>query len=113
MDVKQYYRKIAETEAGLKNNFTIVISVETSDGGRGGVLSEVSRHTAARLIVEGRALVASEEQSQQYFEQQAAIRKAAAKAELARRIQVAIIADPDLKAPAANKSAAEPSAVNQ
>jgi hypothetical protein len=113
MDVKQYYRKIAETEAGVKDNFTIVVSVETSDGGRAGVLSEVSRHTAARLIVEGRALVASVQQKQQYFEQQTAIRKAAAKAELARRVQVAIIADPDLKAPAANISAAEPNPVNQ
>jgi hypothetical protein len=110
MDVKQYYRKIAETEAGLKDNFAIVVSIETSDGGRSGVLSEVSRHTAARLIVEGRALVANEEQKQQYFEQQAAIRKAAAKAELSRRLQVAIIADPDLKAPAVDKSAVDPNA---
>lgn len=98
MDVKQYYRKIAETEAGVKDEFPVVISLETSDGGRSGVLSEVPRHTAAKLIVEGRATLATEEQKQQYFQQQVAIRKASEKAELARRLQVAIIADPTLQA---------------
>ena len=97
MDVKQYYRKIAEAEQALKEEFPVVVSLETPDGGRNGVLAEVPRYTAAKLIVEGKAALATEEQKQQYFEQQAAIRKAAEKAELSRRLQVAIIADPTLK----------------
>lgn len=97
MDVKQYYRKVREVASTLRGRDIFVISLETSDGGKPGVVSEVSRDTAAKLIVEGRAVVASDEETRAYLEQQIATRKAAHKADLARRVQVAIIADPNLE----------------
>jgi hypothetical protein len=108
MDVKQYYRKINDIEATITEKYPVVISLETPDGGRAGVLSEVSRSNAAKLIVEGRALVANTSEKQRYFEQQAMARKAAEKAELARRLQVAIIAESDLKIPSIEKKGGEP-----
>jgi hypothetical protein len=104
MDVKQYYRKIHEVEAGLTEPYPIVVSVETADGGKAGVVSEVSRAVAAKMIVEGCAVLASRAEKERYFEQQVAARKAAEKAELARRVRVAIISDDDLKPPSKKSS---------
>lgn len=97
MDVKQYYRKINEAEAGLKDKYPMVISLETADGGKAGIVSEVSRALAAKLIVEGRAVLASEPEIERYRSEQASAKRNAERAELAKRVQVAIIADPDLK----------------
>jgi len=104
MDVRQYYRKIREAESALDAHDVLVVSLETPDGGRAGVVSEVSRSVAAKLIVEGRALVANEAEKQTYLERQSAAKKAAQKAELARRVQVAIISESDLEQPVSNRS---------
>jgi len=109
MDVKQYYRKIKETEETLTEKYPVVVSIETADGGRPGMFSEVSRAVAAKLIVEGRAVLASPDERQHYFELQAAARKLAEKNEFAKRVQVAIISEADLKAGEFPKRTTEPS----
>ena len=103
MDLRQYFRKLREIENGISDVYPIVISLETSDGGKGGVISEVSRETAAKLIMEGRAVMASDQEKDAFLEQLEARKKAAEKAELARRVQVAIIADSDLQHTVINK----------
>jgi len=97
VDVKQYYRKIREVQNALPESDVLVVSLATADGGKEGVISETSREVAAKLIVEGRAVQATEEQKTAYFERQIAARKEAHRAELARRLQVAIIAEPDME----------------
>ena len=97
MDLKQYFRKIREVEGSLIESFPVIVSLDTEDGGKGGVISEVSRATAAKLVVEGRAVLATEDQKLFFAAQTEAARKAAEKLELARRVQVAIIADSDLQ----------------
>lgn len=105
MDLKQYYKKLREIESGLKDEDVLVISLDTADGGKAGVVSEVPRDVAAKMILEGRGVLAGEKEKQAYFERQAATKKAAQKAELARRIQVAIIADSGIgTAASGNKS---------
>jgi len=89
VDVKQYYRKIREVEAGLNEPYLLVVSQETSDGGKAGLVSEVSRAGAAKMIVEGRAALANPMETSVYRERQTAAKEAARKAELARRVQVA------------------------
>jgi coenzyme F420-reducing hydrogenase alpha subunit len=95
VDVKQYYRKLREIEATLNEQYVLVVSLETPDGGKAGRVSEVSREVAAKMMLEGRAVLASEKEREAYLQEQTAAKKAARKAELARRVQVAIIADPD------------------
>ena len=107
MDVKQYYRKIQDVESGLEESFPIVVSLETADGGKPGVLTEVSRSIAAKMIVEGRAVLANSAEKQKYYEHAEAARNAAEKAELAKRLQVAIISDADLK-PSSSKKSSDP-----
>ena len=97
MDLKQYYRKIRETEAGLQDEYPVVVSLDTADGGKAGLVSEVSRSNAAKMLVEGRVALATDEQKKEFFEWQAEARKAAEQAELAQRVQVAIVSDPDLQ----------------
>jgi hypothetical protein len=85
-----------EIESTINEPFPVVVSLETPDGGKAGMLTEVSRFNAAKMIIEGRALLANDSQKQTYREQQAMLRSAAEKADLAKRVQVAILADSDL-----------------
>ena len=101
MDVKQYFRKMREIEESLTEPYPVVVSLETPDGGKAGSICEVPRVVAAKMILERRANLASIEQKELFFQQQEAAKKAAEKAELARRVQVAILADPDLQTTAA------------
>ena len=96
MDVRQYYRKLREAEITISEPYPLMVSLETTDGGKPGILSEVSRETAAKLIVEGRAVPATLEEQELYRERQFAARQKAENAEMARRVQVAIISESDL-----------------
>ncbi|MBV8069260.1 MAG: hypothetical protein JO270_05105 [Acidobacteriaceae bacterium] len=91
MDLKQYFRKVREIEASIAAAYVVVVSLETSDGGKPGVCSEVSREAAAKLIAEGRAALADEHTAKHFYDAQACAREAAEKAQLAKRLQVAII----------------------
>jgi hypothetical protein len=94
VDLRQYFRKIREAEASLTDEYPIVSSLETSDGGKAGIVSEVPRSIAARMIVEGRAVIATEAERELYRQEQLDGKARAEKAELAKRVQVAFIADP-------------------
>lgn len=96
MDLKQYFRKIREIEAGIGEAYPIVSSRETPEGGKAGMLVEVPRAVAAKMIADGRAVLASEEEKELYREQQASARRASEQTELAKRIQVTILGDADL-----------------
>ena len=97
MDLRQFFKKIREVEAGIVEQFPLVASVETGDGGKSGVLSEVPRYQAARMIVEGKARLASGEEKQVYIEQEAASRKHFDELEAAKRAHFALIGSPDLR----------------
>ena len=66
MDVRAYYQKIRKVEAELAERFVVVVSRETPDGGKPGVLTEVSRGLAAKLIVEDQAALASPEEAAEF-----------------------------------------------
>ncbi len=87
MDIKAYYGKVREVEAGMAGESVVVVSEESADGGRAGVRTEVPRALAAKMIVEGSARAASEEEAEEYRAkvaeaQRAAERLAALKASL-------------------------------
>jgi hypothetical protein len=95
MELKNYFKKIKETETSLDQEFPLIVSLETSNGGKPGTVMEVSRQQAAKAIVEGRAVLANDEQKQSYLKQESARRAAVEKAELSRRVQIAIISEPE------------------
>jgi hypothetical protein len=60
MNMKTYYKKLREVEASLPDE-VVLVSKDTPEGGRGGRFTEAPRHVAARLITEGVAERASDE----------------------------------------------------
>jgi hypothetical protein len=96
VDLRQYFRKVEDLEAGMAEAYQVVVSLETSDGGKSGMTSEVSRLNAAKLIAEGRAVLATEEQKTRFVEARKSAREAAEQAEMARRLQVTIVSEADL-----------------
>lgn len=98
MDLRQFYRKIREVKATIADDFVFVASVETADGGRDGVVNEVTREAAARLLVEGKAVLASPEQVGTFRASIAESQRRLERAEIAKRIQVAIVSDPEDRA---------------
>jgi len=97
VDLRQYFKKIRDTESGLAESFPLVVSLETSDGGKAGIVSEVTREQAAKLIVENCARLANDAEKKAYFDKQASEKKASDRAELARRVQVTIVGQPDFQ----------------
>ena len=93
MDLRQYFQKIREIEAGIREPYIFVVSLETSDGGKAGIVSEVKRGLAAKLIVEGKAALASNAEREEFLEKQAAARAEAERSEVARQLQVTIVSD--------------------
>ena len=59
MDLRIYYEKIRELETKIPDEFPVVVSRETGDGGKDGTLTEVPRRLAAKMVVEGLARIAS------------------------------------------------------
>jgi molybdenum-dependent DNA-binding transcriptional regulator ModE len=90
MDLRAYYQKIREMEKGLAEP-CVVVSVETSDGGKAGVRTEVTRQVAARMVVEGRARVANDEETREFLEQKLEAKRAADQLAAASRMQVTVV----------------------
>jgi hypothetical protein len=62
MDLRQYYEKLKAIKNSIHDEFVVLVSRETPEGGKPGVFTEAPRALAARLMSEGRAELANEEQ---------------------------------------------------
>ena len=96
MDLKQYFQKIRATEAAIPGEHAVVVSLETSDGGREGQPSEVSRAVAAKLIVQGKARLASDEEADEF---RTSVREAKLMSEelsLRERMQMSLLHEADV-----------------
>lgn len=97
MDLKVFYQKLRQMEASLSEPQVVVVSLETADGGRPGVRTEVPRELAARMVVENRARLATPEESAEFREQTAEAKRAADQAAAASKIQIAVVSESDLR----------------
>jgi hypothetical protein len=97
MDVKTYYQKIRETEAAIPTQYTVVSSLATDDGGKKGVLVEVPRRLAAKMIVEGSAQIAAADIATAFLQSQEAACKAAQEAATASKLEVTMVSSDELK----------------
>src|SRR5450432_2118278 len=91
MDLRAYYRKVRDVENGFPEPFVVLVSHETSDGGRAGVLSEVSRHTAARQIAEGRSRAATEEEADRFHKDNLTVKRLSDEAAAVNRMQFVVV----------------------
>ena len=99
MDLRSYYKKVREAEAALQGEHFVLMSLETPEGGKAGVCTEASRRTAARLIAESGARLATEEEANDFHESHRAARETQEQEQAARRVQVMVIPSQELKKP--------------
>lgn len=92
-----YFQKLEATERELVTPHVFVVSEATPDGGKAGVISEVSRSVAARLIAEGRARLATDSQEQDYRAAKERARAAIEQERLANRVQVTVLSENELR----------------
>lgn len=95
MDLRAYYGRIREVEKRLGESAGVVlVSRETPDGGRAGVLVEAPARVAAKMIVDGRAEEASAEEAAAFRQSNAKAARLAERQALANRVQVQIMPAP-------------------
>lgn len=98
MDLKAYYRKLREIEMAISDEYPVVVSQDTADGGRAGVRNEVHRTVAARMILEGKARLATREEAEEFRAEVVEARRQAEQAAAASRVQVTVIPEAELRA---------------
>ena len=96
MDLQVYYQKIREMESKIVDEFPLVVSMDTSDGGKGGTKTEVARRLAAKLLVEGLARLASKEELKTYRDLLAEAKRLAERAAAAARLQLTVLSTTEL-----------------
>lgn len=97
MDLRAYYQKIRELEESLTEVYPVMVSLETADGGNPGVRTEVSRGVAAKMIVEGKARLASADEKQVFLDQKAEVKRIADQMEASERMQITVVSQSDLQ----------------
>jgi hypothetical protein len=97
MDLRAYYKKVREADETLTGEDIVVVSLDTPEGGKAGVRTEVPRAVAAKLLAELRARVASPEEAREFHEGQHAARETHEQSEAAKRVQVMVIPSHELK----------------
>jgi len=103
MDLQLYYHKIREVESKIADEFPLVVSNETADGGRDGRKTEVPRRLAAKMVVEGLARLANADEVKAYRSLLAEAKRMAEQAAQAAKLQFTVVSTADLerlKAPA-------------
>lgn len=74
MNLRDFYANVRNTLATIDSPFVVLVSKDTPDGGKAGVMTLAKRDTAARLMVEDRARLATDEESALYFSDEKAKR---------------------------------------
>ena len=96
MDLKNYYQKIREQEAKIGERFVIVASAETPDGGKPGILTEVTAKVAAKMVVDGAARLATQAEGRGFRERQAEALHEAEQAAASSRVQLTVLPTSEL-----------------
>ena len=97
MDLRLYYQKIRDMQGNIAEEFPIIVSKETADGGKDGTKTEVPRRLAAKLVVEGLARLASAEEIKVYRAFMAEGKRLAEQLVQAARVQLTVISTADLE----------------
>ena len=102
MELKTYYRKLREIESTVPDPYVVVVSKETPDGGRAGVLTETPRRIAARMIMDGSARLSTEEEAAAFRAEAAEAQRKAAREAAAHRVQVVVVSETEARKSGAN-----------
>lgn len=98
MDLRVYFQKVKQIESLIEAAFVIIISNETSDGGLPGIATEVTKAAAAKLVVENKARLATNEETLEFNNAKAKAKEEYERSLLAERVQFTVVSDTELKA---------------
>ena len=98
MDMRVFYQKIRDLEKAIEEDSVLTVSLSTPDGGKEGVVTEVSKRIAARAVVEGKARLATKEEAALFRAEATARRKEFEDRALVNHAKFSVIAESDLKA---------------
>ena len=96
MNLRSYYQKIREVEQALLEPFVVLESQETPDGGKDGLLTEVPKQLAAKMIADGRARLATEDAARGFHEKKAEAKRAADQEAIANKMQMTLVPTAEL-----------------
>ncbi|MEO8596690.1 MAG: hypothetical protein ABI759_25450 [Candidatus Solibacter sp.] len=96
MDLQVYYQKIREVESKMTEEFPLMVSVETNDGGKAGTKTEVPRRLAAKLLIDGQARLATKEEAKAHRDNSAEAKRAAERTAAAARMQLTVLSTTEL-----------------
>lgn len=97
MDLQKYYERIRSLEREIVEEYPVIVSMKTADGGQADVFTETPRALAAQLIVEGKARLASEREAQEFRHKHALERQRKEEKELGGRLPLRVISEKDLE----------------
>ena len=66
MDIREYFRKLRQAQSEIKDEFVVIASLDTPDGGKAGRFVEVTRDVAAHMIVDARGRLANESEAEEF-----------------------------------------------
>ena len=98
MDLRVFYQKIRMCEQEIKEPHVVVVSLETGDGGKPGVKTEVARAAAAKMIVEGKARIADKDEAAEFHRAVALATARREQESQVERLKVNIISDEGIAA---------------
>jgi hypothetical protein len=94
MDLRRYYQELRQKEAEIEGKDIYIVSLATADGGKEGVITQVPKAIGCRLIVEGKARLATPEEAERYEQEEERKRAEFVSQEFARKIQVQVVTEP-------------------
>ncbi|MBM3725495.1 MAG: hypothetical protein FJW40_08735 [Acidobacteria bacterium] len=107
MDLRSYYQKMRDVRAKIADAHVVIVSLGTSDGGVAGELREVKRETAAQLIVDQRARLATAEEAGAYRAGIAEEHRKHVEESRLNQFHYTIVSDTQLQSLVASQSAAQ------
>jgi hypothetical protein len=98
MDMKDFYQRMKELEKSIPGAYVVIVSLATPDGGREGQETEVPKSVAARLVLDKKARLATEEETEAFEVRKQEEREKAEAASREERLPVSTTrADPQIK----------------
>lgn len=91
MDLRTYYRNLREVQAAMPAHQVVMVSLATPDGGKPNTITEVPTPIAARMVIEGSARQATEEEAAGFHDQQTLAKKIYEEAAAASKLQVVVV----------------------
>lgn len=116
MNLRKYYQDVKEVRSKMESPYVYLTSLDTPNGGKAGCVCEVDADIAARMLVDGVARQATEEEIADYLQEGEKLLMAAKEEQLRNRLRVTLVSEPQFEVeakPEGSSTRPEPKAKNR